>query len=317
MEIPKNEICKISHIIPQEPKHKNVMDYLQFITYREDTETGKGRHFYSFDIIDEPKEMVERDEAIGNLMKLANPLAINRNQVILLRPDRTVIMADEGERLTNVREIAKLPVLRVTHIIPEMLELGYFPIGFYCDRNDGELIYRGKGNALNGVSGVERAVIAGEVKSGKAIELSNPIVLPLSSNVYLDSRAGIHVGLPYNSREKPVIQLNINNFPIGQPKVYVRGSSHYSSRGKLENNMWYWGVELDGKLNQDTVIKGELGVQFVRDLRPFLPDNHGLRVIHPIHIPGDDCGFNIPLEKTTNPDAVRKVINKYFPRITF
>ena len=312
MKAKQDEIWKVSHIIPNEPHPKGAI-FLPFLTLRRKQAEDKGIYYYAFDILSYSKEQIARGEESGHYMKIDKPVKINNNETVLIKPDRGIIIS-EKEKLSNVREIGRIPILSVTHIFPEALEEDYCPVDFYCKRDSEPLFYNGKGRGLNRISGIESKVVEEQVKKREVIVLDKPIALPIQTHLFLSPQGNIHYGPQVEDSETPIVSLNPSNLPKEKPRVYLCGSAHFSARGDLDSDMWYWGVSIDGQdIPRNQVIEGERGIEFIQSFKPFLPWNHELRMTHPEHIPGDEYSFSFPLEKTTNPDEAKKVLENYFP----
>jgi hypothetical protein len=312
MKPAQDDIWKVSHITPNEPHPKGAI-FLPFVTLRRKPSEDAGRYYYAFDIVDYTDEQIKRGEELGSYMRIDSLPTITDGETVLIKPDRGIIISEEAE-LPNIRDIGRLPVLAVTHIFPEALEKYNCPADFYCTRDSENIYYRGKGRGLNKIGGVESVVVDEQVRSGEVIMLDKPIELPSISYPFLSPQASIHFGNNHGTSEESVANLNPDDFPNEKPRVYVCGSAHFSARGDLESNMWYWGVSVEGQeIPRDQVIKSERGVEFVQSFKQYLPWNHGLRMALPVHIPGDEYSFSFPLEKTTNPDEARKVLESYFP----
>ena len=71
-------------------------------------------------------------------------------------------------------------------------------------------------------------------------------------------------------------------------EVYSQG--HFSTEGNLENELFEWGLLVDGnycfQFFGEDVIKGERAVQFFHSIQTALPKDYEQRMMYPEH-PGD------------------------------
>jgi len=98
--------------------------------------------------------------------------------------------------------------------------------------------------------------------------------------------------------------------------IEVYGCGHYSTEGNLENEMFQWGLMIDGnycfELFGDGVIDGRKGVDLYHTIRHGFPSDYESMIVGPVHIPGDGYTLSIPLSEIQDPD-IHDTLRKHFP----
>ena len=98
-------------------------------------------------------------------------------------------------------------------------------------------------------------------------------------------------------------------------RIRVFGVAHWSARGDIDSQMWSWGLDVDEKeipLEDRLKIRTQESADFVREIKPYFPDNYEQRMVHPVHIPGDTLSLTISLPEFKNPNATYGILQRYF-----
>jgi len=308
----------LTHVTPREPV-PNRWIYIHFYVRLKTPENqniyedSDGERYTQEDI----NRIVQRSDAVP--LKREHPILIN--QAVLLGPQREVMVCDreKGPNDHNATLVDNLPLIKVTHVIPDTPEKGLLtPLDFYCQRDNDPILYYGRGNALSRLNPIDFNTIDALIKAGKITPLENPLNLPYTHSVYLNSNGEIYFNLEsmphasYQSVKAGKLKLEELIAKIPDPNIVISGAAHWSARGRLESKMWDWGIDINNKSKEPT-LTNSVGVTFVKEIMPYLPDNYHLRLIPPESIPGDVWSFSIPIHKTKNPTKVREILQKYFP----
>ncbi len=100
-------------------------------------------------------------------------------------------------------------------------------------------------------------------------------------------------------------------------KLIIVGNAHWSVRGSLDSDLWNWGLEIDdvfvtenNYLEQQTVA----AKNFYNEIKLYLPSPRiNCDMVYDGGIPGGTWIFKVPLERTTIPIEVEKILRRYFP----
>ena len=83
--------------------------------------------------------------------------------------------------------------------------------------------------------------------------------------------------------------------------------------GQLENALWNWSLGLDGILFKE-LISQERGLEFIKKILPYFPEHCGRYTSLKGSYPGGKRILQMPLEATSNPEEVNKILKEYFQK---
>jgi len=107
--------------------------------------------------------------------------------------------------------------------------------------------------------------------------------------------------------------------------VTLFGEGHWAvcrSANILESELWVWWIEIEGvtdKMSSDELgqylIDRSRATEFMRKLKPLLPEDIESRIERPACTPGGRADLQIQLTELSDPEATVVILNEFFPEL--